>query len=230
MARKRLFRNNNNMKSNTLSLRRRRQRRGGRRRRGGAGMHFTEVIAVSVPIAGKLYIKLSHLKNMPSDCMFRIQFVTFIGIQAYTPTKANNYQPGFESPSAMTVTVYDTNIREVATSGPRMLGPSPRTIRVHTPRSVEWFDKDMKGKDTTIASLQAACVGSPTDGATFVRGMIHVNVKLSPMFGFSACPALMLNNLQQYFDENHVSDENSGQHEAPLSISSQFEDVNICST
>lgn len=181
-----------------------RRRRGGRRRRRGgrrrsAGMHYVETIPISIDLGTSAFITVRHLENRPKACCFRVQYVHFVGTMAYDLNS-----PGAMSPSAVQVDIIDfnsgTNSDIVATSGPVVLGVSPKNVKVHQPRQSDWMPATV-AETVNVAKISASCIGSPLAPSSkdkwYLRGICHVLVRFGPELVASACPANTLDSFMK---------------------------------
>jgi len=194
------LRKNNNFngrKNGSVKMSYGRRRRTSRRGRSRGGSHYVETFPVSIEVGKEKKLTVALLTNRPKNFPFRIQYVHFVGLTSFDPLddkESGKGIPGFFGPSALQLTLLaptaSTTMVDVASSGPVMLGLNPRNIKVHQPRTQDWWEEDT-APATAFAKLTSVCFGKAITGqARYIRGLIHVFIKFGTLIAPSGCPAV----------------------------------------
>lgn len=187
-----------------------RRGRGGRRR--GAGMHYIEIIPISIELGTSQDLTVALLNNRPKACAYRVQTVSFSGTTCFVPAGSTADKLniiGFYAPSCVQIDMYadfggttaNADVVEiVSTTGPIVMGMNPRTIRIHQPRTSSWIAQDA-ATTTKFARIAAACIGKPAGEAKmkgYLRGVLRVMVKFGTEQLNPAC------QLQDFIDSTII--------------------------
>lgn len=187
--------NNKRLRQPRAQLGRRRRGRGSRKGgRSRGGSHYVETFPVSIKVGTTEDLKVSALTHLPADFPFRIQYIHFVGVTGYTPSSDNKNAGGFYAPNAVQLTLCNSlsaGAVNIVSSGPVMLGPIPRNVKVHQPRSEDWW-QPTTDKNVVFARITAICMGSnlPAPPTRYIRGIIHVYIKLGAIIGTPNCKIL----------------------------------------
>lgn len=177
-----------------------RQRRGQRNRQGGAskGGVVEALRLVNLgPGSDFIFLVSDALTEIPPRRVFRIQSLHFecaaVNVVVATPAAG----PLVASAAIAEMRLYATDSANhlVSTSGPRVVGASPRIITQFQPTSTDW-----NGFNTTatapLASIENICTGNDTIGISArIFGILRIKIALMPEDLVTACPTVYCGTL-----------------------------------
>lgn len=154
-----------------------RRRRGrGKKDSARSGQHYVERITFTVASGSTTNISLTSLHN-PAGHAWRPGLLVVEAVGGYEPRPTNDQVPGAWRPAGIQVDLYNPDKALVNTTGPRMVGPMPKTLSIRYPATEDWWGER---NPSSFASISGTCFGSSSDNRSVISGVVSVHVSLKP--------------------------------------------------